>query len=128
MLNLRKHLIKISISMLAVITCLTMVGCKITQTYADKINKAYQERTPYTYNDVMLKLGDTFDKEIDGTPSIATGNASWYEGYGSSDSERSRFIKDNTSGKKIKAICVEFKNGYAVKAEYFVVNDNDETK
>ncbi len=125
MLKFKNYLSKFMLFMALITLCLTMSSCKVSQKYADKINEAYKNNTPYTYNDVMLKLGDTFDKEVEGTPSTMTGVASWYQGYGAGDSERSKFIKDNTSGKKIKGICIEFYQGYAIKAEYFVVNENE---
>lgn len=103
--------------------CITLSGCKISQNYADEINAAYNQGTPYTYNQVMLKLGDTFDKTVKNAPGNATGSCCWYAGYGSSDSARAKFLSDNQNGKKIKSIMVEFKNGNAVKAVYYVFNE-----
>lgn len=122
----RKYILRFAMITMAFIMCLTLMGCKITQNYANKINAAYRDSRPYTYNDVILHLGDTFDRSnLEGTPSTITGTASWYQGYGNSDSDKQKFIKDNSNGKKIKAICIQFNNGYAIKAEYFVVNEDE---
>lgn len=121
---LKKYFIRISVILLSITMCITLCSCKVSKKFADKINNAYKNNRPYTYNDVMLKLGETFDKDLEGTPSTMTGVASWYQGYGSKDSDRQKFIKDNSSGKKIKAICIEFSNGYAIRAEYFEVNND----
>lgn len=103
--------------------CLALSGCKNYENFANEINAAYDQGNPYTYNQVMIKLGDTFDKSVQEAPGKATGSCCWYAGYGSSDSARTRFMRDNENGKKIKSIMVEFKNGDAVRAVYYVFNE-----
>lgn len=126
MIKQRKYILRFAIITIAFMMCFTLIGCKISQNYADKINAAYRDSTPYTYNDVMLHLGDTFDRsDLDGTPTTITGTANWYQGYGNSDSDKQKFISDVANGKKIKAICIQFNKGYAIKAEYFVVNEEN---
>lgn len=98
-----------------------MTGCKVNQKYATKINDRYLIGKPLTYNEVILKLGEPFDKEIKGAPSEATGNAEWYQGY--SVDEEKKLLEDIERGKRIRAIYVQFRNGEAVHAEYAVINE-----
>lgn len=111
----------IAIITLVMLLSLTLTSCKISESYAEKINDAYEAGNPLTYNDVMIKLGTPFSSEIEGTPSSATGYAEWFAGY--VEGEEEKFVKDNQKGKKIKAIYVEFINGKAIGAKYYVVNE-----
>lgn len=119
-MNTKKITIRLIIVMFIAFFSLTFTSCKISESYAKKINDAYDNGTPLTYNDVMLRLGTPFSKEINGSPSVATGYAEWFQGY--VEGEETKFVKDNKKGKKIKAIYVEFINGKAIGARYYVVN------
>lgn len=116
--SLKKNIVILTLVMLL---SLTLSSCKISDSYAEKINTSFEKGTPLTYNDVMITLGTPFSQEIEGTPSVATGYAEWFEGY--VEGEEDKFVKDNQKGKKIKAIYVEFVNGKAVGAKYYVVNE-----
>lgn len=112
----------IAIITLVMLLSLTLTSCKVTESYAEKINDAYESGNPLSYNDVMKKLGKPFSSEIEGTPSEATGYAEWFEGY--VEGEESKFVKDNKKGKKINAMYVEFINGKAIGAKFYVVNED----
>ena len=84
------------------------------------MEKIYFQNSGAEANEVMIKLGTPFSKEINGSPSVATGYAEWFQGY--VEGEETKFVKDNKKGKKIKAIYVEFINGKAIGARYYVVN------
>lgn len=117
----RKIIIRLSITLFIAFICFTLTSCKISESYAKKINEAYDNGNPLTYNEVMIKLGTPFSEEIKGTPSTATGYAEWFQGYKKGDEKK--FVKDNKNGKKINAIYVEFINGKAIGAKYYVVNE-----
>ncbi len=120
-MNTKKITIRLIIVIFIAFFWLTLTSCKISESYAQKINDAYDNGTPLTYNEVMIKLGTPFSKEIEGSPSTATGYAEWFQGY--KEGEEKKFVKDNQKGKKIKAIYVEFINGKAIGAKYYVVNE-----
>lgn len=102
-----------------IITTVVLVNnYKYSESYVDRINNAYNSGDPFTYNELMKKYGDPLNSEITGTPSTASGSCEWCQGYDSNDS--SKFVKDYRDGKKIKSIYVEFLNGEAVHAEFYL--------
>ena len=105
----------------AIITTIVIINkAKISQKYADRINNAYAEGTPFTYNEVMVRLGTPFSSQIDGSPTNATGYAEWFEGY--KEGEEAKFVKAYRAGKVVDAIYIEFVNGVAVGARFYVAN------
>lgn len=97
---------------------------RINEMYAERINNAYSSGDPFTYNEVMNRLGDPFSSEIEGSPSTATGYAEWFEGY--KKGEESKFVKAYQDGKRVDAIYIEFINGKAVGARFYIADINNE--
>lgn len=105
-----------------VITTVALNNYKFSQSYADRINNAYNSGDPFTYNELMKKYGTPYSKEITGTPSDASGYVEWYKGYEEGDDKE--IVKDYRAGKDIKSMYVEFLNGEAVLAEFYCMNIN----
>lgn len=97
---------------------------RITEKYAERINNAYASKDYFTYNEVMARLGKPFSSEITGTPDSASGYCEWFEGY--VKGEESKFVKDYQKGKKVKAIYIEFLNGKAVGARFYIADINNQ--
>lgn len=112
----------IAVAIIALIVSIIIIISKtrISQRYADRINNAYESGNPFTYNEVMTRLGDPYSSQIEGSPTTATGYAEWFEGY--PEGKEAKFVEDYRKGKKIDAIYIEFINGVAVGARFYVAN------
>lgn len=126
--NAKKLIITISIIVgiiiLSIVSILIYSKTRISENYAKRINNAYSYGEPFTYNEVMTRLGHPFSSEIEGTPATATGYAEWFEGY--KKGQESKFVKAYQNGKKVDAIYIEFINGVAVGAKYYIADINNE--
>lgn len=125
-MNQIKKTKRITVLTLILISLFLLTGCKISKDYADEINYAYYIGEPMTYNEIYAKLGDTFDRDIQGTPDVATGSCCWFLGYGSSDKDADKCMENIRKGKKVKSLMVQFKEGKAVLAKFYIFNDNEE--
>ena len=114
----------VGIILLLVIGIIVFSKTRINEKYAERINNAYSSNDPFTYNEVMNRLGTPFSSEIEGSPSTATGYAEWFEGY--VKGEESKFVKDYQNGKKVEAIYIEFINGKAVGARFYIADINNQ--
>ena len=100
-----------------------------SESYAKRINNAYNSGNPFTYNELMVKYGDPYSKEITGDPSSASGYVEWYKGY--KEGDEAKIIKAYRAHEDIVAIYVEFLNGEAVSADFYIMNivtDNENTE
>ena len=126
--NIKKILLPIGIILgiiLVIFAGITIyTKTRITEKYAERINNAYASKDYFTYNEVMSRLGKPFSSEITGTPDSATGYCEWFEGY--VKGEESKFVKDYQKGKRIKAIYIEFLNGKAVGARFYIADINNQ--
>ncbi len=96
----------------------------ISENYAERINNAYATGDPFTYNEIVLRLGTPIYNEAEGTPTTMTGDCDWYKGYTSNQLEK--FKEDFRSGKDISVITIKFENGIAVKAQFSTGNRDTE--
>lgn len=90
---------------------MTLVGCKYSKSYADKINKAYEKGEPYTVEQVEKKMGEpTDDSKV-----IKT----WIKGYTEDEFEKLMELSgDELKTKEFKVMSVCFINDKAVSAIY----------
>lgn len=88
--------------------------------YAKRINNAYNSGDPFTYNELMVKYGTPYSKEITGDPSNASGYVEWYKGFAEGDEKE--IVKAYRAQEDIKTMYVEFLDGKAVLAEFHVLN------
>ena len=108
-----------------VLTAVLLLGCvsvfascgKISRSYADKINKAYEDREPLTYTEVKEHLGDdvadlTFLES--GVIIAVKGCDSW--------EDIEEMLND---GKTVKGLYVVFALGKATGAEYREITLSD---
>lgn len=114
----------VGIIILSIVSILIYSKTRISESYAERINNAYSYGEPFTYNEVMNRLGKPFSSEINGSPSSATGYAEWFEGY--VEGEESKFVKAYQNGKRVEAIYIEFINGEAVGARFYIADINNE--
>ena len=90
----------------------------VSQSYADRINKAYASETDkddLTYEKVIKDLGDPAIN-ITGSFSIikATGACTWYTGCKTVEDKNAKL----EAGKNVDYLIVTFLNGIATAAEY----------
>ena len=99
-----------------------LVGCNVSQGYADKINKAAENKKHIEYSQVVKDLGK--DNIIDGTIEVAGYRVGAVIGVkGLSDKEE--LEKRLDEGKEVDGIIVVIENGKAIKAEFRKVTKND---
>ncbi len=98
-----------------------LASCSMNENYAAKIRKANEKNTPYSYAEVIKKLGDpTEHRTSSGTKTYPfntdnfTGFAVWYVGYNSEEEYNEAY----NAGKKVKSMLITFEDGYAVNAMY----------
>lgn len=90
--------------------CLALVGCGISQNYADEINEKAKAGEALTKDDVYDHLGKPGAEVVVG----GNGYAVWYKGYDTFE-EAYTAAKD---GKAVKSIRVVFLGGKATGAAY----------
>lgn len=99
-----------------------LVGCNISQGYADKINKAAKDEKHIEYSQVVKDLGK--DNIIDLTGELAGFRGGVIIGVkGLSDKEE--LEKRLDEGKEVDGIIVVILNGKATGAEFRKVTKND---
>ena len=110
------------LSMLLVLAtlCLCFASCgKISESYAEKINKAAEEKEYYTYEEVMEDLGKN---AIDVTDSFThTGFIVAVKGCENVDEIKDKIDADE----EVKGIIVTFVTGNAMSATYKVITEDD---
>ena len=94
----------------ALLLVVVLAACNIKESTAEKINEAFEAGEPWTYEEVIDKLGEpTVDYVAAGS-----GMAVWYKGYDSMEEAMEAY----EDGKTIKAIMVTFAAGKAIASEY----------
>lgn len=94
---------------------MTLVSCKYSKSYADKINKAYEDGKPYTAEQVENKMG---------TPTMdLSGVKTWVKGY--TGEEFMNLSEEDLKTKKFKVMTVYFFNNKAVAALYLSGNEEE---
>lgn len=93
---------------MCLVMVMTLVGCNYSKSYAEKINKAYDEGKPYTAEEVEKKMGEpTTDLDI---------MKMWVKGY--TEEELDALTEEELKSKKFKIMTVIFLNEKAVAAIY----------
>lgn len=87
-----------------------LVGCNISEDYAEKINKAADAGERYTYAEVIDDLGDNYSGKL----VLESGALTWYKGYDSYEEAKAAYDE----GKTVKLIVVTFLGGEATGAAY----------
>jgi PBP1b-binding outer membrane lipoprotein LpoB len=114
-----KRIISLVLTFVLLVGCVaTFASCgKISQGYADKINKAAADKEYYTYDEVMEDLGDS---AIDVT-ALKTGFVIAVKGCENWDE-----IEDKLDdGKTVKGLYITFVAGNATAAEYREITEKD---
>ena len=94
----------------ALLLVVVLAACNIKESTAEKIDEAFEAGEPWTYEEVVDKLGEpTVSYVVAGS-----GVAMWYKGYDSVDEAMEAY----EDGKTLKAIMVTFAAGKAIDAEY----------
>ena len=117
---MKKSVRLLSMLLVLVTLCLCFASCgKISEKYAEKINKAAENKEFYTYTDVIDDLGE---EAVDFTDSVThTGIIIAVKGCKTNDD-----IKDKIeTGEEIKGIIVVFVAGNAISATYKVITEDD---
>ena len=116
-----KKVLKLTSLMLLLVCVCTLASCsKISQGYADKINKAADKNEHYTYAEVIEDLGDE---------AVALGvGGDYYTGWvfavkgcESLDDIEAKLEE----GKTVKGIRIDFLAGKARNAEYSEITEDD---
>lgn len=97
---------------LCLLMVLTLTGCKVTEKNAEKIQKAADNKEPYTIAEVEKMLGEPVLK----LDVVGNGGAIWVKGYKEADSEKLQ--KDIEDGKTLKGIVTVYLGGKCVAASY----------
>ncbi|MBQ2717288.1 MAG: hypothetical protein IJF75_01650 [Clostridia bacterium] len=118
---MKKTLKLVSVMLVLVALCSIFAACsKVSQGYADKINKAAEDGEAYTYTQVIEDLGDeaidvTTDLPIVGRNGIiyaAKGCKTWDEIQAKID-----------AGEKVEGLTIVIAGGKATDASYGVINE-----
>ena len=114
-----KNTIKfIALAMVAVVICMAFAGCSnISQSYADKVNKAAEKDEHYTLEEVRDALGDEAVEIL----FLNSGVVVAVKGCSSLDEIEDR-IDD---GKAVKGIIVTVVAGKATGAKYTEITEDD---
>lgn len=102
----------------ALLLVVVLAACNIKESTAEKINEAFEAGEPWTYEEVIDKLGEPTEEVI----VAGNGMAMWYKGYDSVEEAMEAYEE----GKTLKAIMVTFAGGKAIAAEYEEGNKDDE--
>ncbi len=122
-----KKIFKLSmVTLVALLALFTLASCGgVSQKWADKINDKAETDEPYTYDELIKKLGDpTID--ISGSLSIGgleikpSGVVTWANGCDDKDDYEAA-LKD---GKTVETLVVTFVNGNATGAVYKEVSND----
>ena len=110
------------------LVCVPLVGCvvamascsKVSESYAEKINKAAEKDEHYTVDKVLDDLGD---EAIDDFYSslLKSGIIIAVKGCENYDEIEDKW----DDGKEVKGIVITIAGGKAIKAEYRVITDKD---
>ncbi len=82
--------------------------------YPDYIKEAYEGGYPYTYEELVMELGEAHTHNSAPSSGVDTGYYIWYEGCASEEEAITKF----ESGETVYALMVLFINGEAVEAQY----------
>ena len=94
---------------------LSLSSCNVSEKMADKIDKAYQENDPYTYKEVIQKLGrPSVDSTKDSDVFGRNGWITYYKGCKTQE----EFEEKYDNGKTIEVLVVTFLNDLAIDADY----------
>ena len=106
---------KLSLLVLFLLAAFVLVGCGVSEKYADKVNKAADEKEYFTYEEVVDDLGEPTYK-VGGDTGIFDENGVyvWVKGCDSLEEVQEK----EEDGKKLKAITITFLGGKAIKAVY----------
>ena len=115
---MKKTIKIIAVAMVAVMLCMALVSCSnISESYANKINKAADNDKHYTLEEVRKDLGDDAVEVI----VLGTGAVIAVKGCDSLDDIEDQ-IED---GKTVRGIIVTFVAGKATKAKYSEITEDD---
>lgn len=111
---------KIYAILVALVLVFSLASCsKVTQKYADKINKAAEAGENYTLAQVKEDLGDEAIEII--IPVVNTGVVIAVKGCESVDEIKAQLDE----GKETKGIIIAIAGGEATSAEYRVITEED---
>lgn len=121
---MKKTLRIVSLMLVMVLLCGAMLSCsKVSESYADKINKAAEEGENLTYAEVKEDLGDNI--VLDATGSISAGNESGMIIAVKGCETWEEVEEKLDDGDTVKGIYVTFVLGKATKAEFKEVSKDD---
>ena len=114
---MKKQLLSIIAIILCLCTVFTLASCNISESYAEKINKAAEAGEHYTYEKVLEDLGeDAIDITV-----LKTGVVVAVKGCSSLDELEDKL--DN--GEKVEGIVVTVFAGNATGAKYKSITEDD---
>lgn len=117
-----KKVLKLSSLVLMLVCLATLVGCsKISQSYADKINKAAEENEHITYAEVKEALGD--EAVFVGVEVLGSANGAIIAVKGCESLEDIEAKLED--GKTVKGITIVIANNKAISAEYSELTEED---
>lgn len=117
-----KKVLKLSSLLLVLVACFTLASCsKISQKYADKINKAAEEKEYITYSEVKEALGD--EAVFVGVEVLGSANGVVVAVKGCDSLEDIEAKLDE--GKTVKGITIVIVNNNATGAEYSEITEED---
>ena len=99
-----------------------LVGCNISQSYADKINKAAEKDEHIEYSEVIKKLGE--ENVIDITAEVLGYRVGVVIGVKGLD-DKEALEEKIEAGEKVEGIIVTIANGKAMSAKYGEINADD---
>lgn len=99
-----------------------LVGCNISQSYADKINKAAEKDEHIEYSEVIKKLGE--DNIVDLTAEVLGFRVGVVIGVKGLD-DKEALEEKIEAGEKVEGIIVTIANGKAMSAKYGEINADD---
>jgi len=109
---------KLSLLVLFLFAAFVLVGCGVSEKYADKVNKAAEKEEYLTYDEVIDDLGEATISPILGIGDVYI----WVKGCKNLDEVEDKIDE----GKELKALYIKFKDGKAVEAYWDVYGDEKE--
>ncbi len=101
---------KLSLLVLFLFAAFLLVGCGVSESYADKVNEAAEKDEHLTYKEVIDDLGvGTIDLTV-----LESGAVVWVKGCDDLEEAEQKY----EDGKKLEALTVTFVGGKATKASW----------
>lgn len=104
----------LGVALLFVLMLLTLTGCVVSESYADKVNKRAEEEDYLTYEEVIKALKDPTVNATVTTDSSTNGYCTWVRGCDTMDEAQVKI----ESGKTVYSLTITFVNSNATAASW----------